>query len=403
MKGPATGAPPRQGPPDPRPERSLGQTRPRAVGGLRRPQGLDATLLVRAGVVILCLLLGAVAVAVVSRSDPSVPLVVPACGDVAGGARSPVAGLVAINGPSGAAGFTGVSVSVPWAALQPSAGGPIVHPNAIDAAIAQAQALPNKCAGVKVRVLAGVGSPYWAKQINGPPVEVALPFDGISGTIGRFWTPQFGTAYDQLQRKLAAAYDANPWVREVAVSRCMTFYAEPLIRDADVPQTVDALLAAGYSVAADQTCQAEELRSMGAWHQTSISLALNPYEGLNPDGSHTLDVNYSLDVAGQCRQLYASRCVLGNNSIHWPLGGGRPYARLYRGLGQLGGPLEFQLAAAQRVGDLAAALGWCADQGALSVEVPPELLAGPDSTTGGVGLAGAAVLANWARFAAQPH
>ena len=64
---------------------------------------------------------------------------------------------------------------------------------------------------------------------------ITNPQDGGTGTIGRFWTDDYGAAYDQLETLLAAKYDNVPEIREVTISRCTTFYDEPFIRDTTAP------------------------------------------------------------------------------------------------------------------------------------------------------------------------
>jgi hypothetical protein len=49
-------------------------------------------------------------------------------------------------------------------------------------------------ARVKLRILAGVDSPAWAKRLGGSPIGLRDDHDGASGTVPRFWTPAFGAA-----------------------------------------------------------------------------------------------------------------------------------------------------------------------------------------------------------------
>jgi len=92
-------------------------------------------------------------------------------------------------------------LSVSWASLQPTSGGPLVTDD-LDAEIAEAAAGGHR---VKLRVLAGTSAPQWAKAIGGAPVTYYEPTDGSTGTIGRFWLPAFGAAY-----KCAAGTAMNP-------------------------------------------------------------------------------------------------------------------------------------------------------------------------------------------------
>ncbi len=299
-----------------------------------------------------------------SRSNGSVAS---SCGQWAG-VKPPLKGLIVSDAkvPDGLA--ASISVNVAWSQLQPTEGGPIVRPNPIDAAIKGISQDGGPCAGIRLRVLAGTEAPSWAKRLGGAPVTVSLSYDMRSGTIGRFWTPQFGAAYAELQRRLAAAYDDQPRIREVAISRCMTFYAEPMTRQVADARTVSALVAAGYTTADDLRCQQAELAAGRSWRRTSSYLALNPYDVIDPAGGTWQSVDKAIAIASTCRRLLARRCVLGNNSVRVPTLAGN-YPQLYARMRRLGPPVAFQLAAPARVGDVLVALKWCIGFGAGSVEL----------------------------------
>ena len=118
-----------------------------------------------------------------------------------------------------------------WKDLQPAPGGPLAANNVIDQAVTAAQRLnaqnPSLGLGLKLRVYTGIYAPDWAKSLGGSPVSVVDPQDQEQGTVGRFWTDDFGRAYADLERKLAERYDNVAEVREVVVSRCTTFFASP--------------------------------------------------------------------------------------------------------------------------------------------------------------------------------
>ncbi len=103
----------------------------------------------------------------------------------------------------------------------------------------------------------------------------------------------FGAAYDNLETLLAAKYDSVPEIREVTIARCTTFYDEPFIRDTTAPATVSALIGAGYTLAADQTCQEEEIQAATVWHHTHSDLALNPYQVIEAGRVHRAPTNPS--------------------------------------------------------------------------------------------------------------
>jgi hypothetical protein len=268
------------------------------------------------------------------------------------GVKQPLRGLVTVGDPpSGwADSLGGWSVNVNWADLQPEPGGPIVRPNAIDQAVQTLQSGGAGCAqGLKVRVLAGTGSPEWAKGLGGGALTLTLPQENRQGTVPRFWTDEFGRAYQDLQDKLAALYDGTSQVREVVIARCATFYAEPLIRQNGQSENTRVLQAAGWSMEKDQTCLEQQIDAHKVWRRTPSSLALNPYLVDFGEGVEA-DLGLPERVARRCREVLGSRCVLGNNSIRTP-SPSPAYDELYAMLKQLGGPLEFQTAAPQRIGD----------------------------------------------------
>jgi hypothetical protein len=267
--------------------------------------------------------------------------------------------------------LAGYVVNVHWNQLQPASGATLAPDNAIDQAIAQVRALnatDHTHLGLKLRIFAGIYAPDWVKSLGGSPVAVSNPQGGRSGTIGRFWTDPFGQAYDRLEALLAAKYDQVPEVREVTVARCTTFYDEPFIRDVSDPSTVTALISAGYTLEADETCQRQEIDAATVWQHTHSDLALNPYQAINSDGSTSGDEAFTDLMMSYCRQVLGSACVLENNSLRYPP---QPaYMAMYEQMQSLGQPIAFQTAAAQRIGNLQSALQYAVSLGANSVELP---------------------------------
>lgn len=278
--------------------------------------------------------------------------------------------------------LAGFVVNVHWSDLQPAQGGPLAADNAIDQAITTVRnlnATDHLDLGLKLRVLAGVWAPNWAKDIGGAPIQLINPQNSAVGTIGRFWTPGFGQAYDQLESLLAAKYDNVPEVREVNITRCTTFYDEPFIRDSGYQPNDTALLAAGFTMAADETCQREEIDDAAAWQHTHSDLAFNPYEVVNAAGFVSTDEPFTELMMEYCRQVLGIACVLENNSLRDPPLQG--YLTMYASMESLGQPLAFQTATAARVGSLANTLGYAVSLGADSVQLPGgyELLGTPAS------------------------
>jgi hypothetical protein len=280
-------------------------------------------------------------------------------------------GLIDRGGPP-PAGFSGAVTAfvadANWSDLQPTPFGPLAANNVIDQAITTARQIGGGMA-VKIRLYAGLSAPSWVKALSGGPVSVYSPADHTTGTIGRFWTSDFGKAYDDLWSKLAAAYDAVPEIREITASRCMTVFAETFIRDTSDATTVSNLLAAGFSSTADQACITQEIDAGKVWRHTRIGVAFNPYQAILPGGGTGVDEVFTETMMQLCRTDLGAQCVLENNSIRWPPLGGA-YAQMYAAMQRLGAPVSFQTAAAARVGDLAQTLSWAVSVGADAVELP---------------------------------
>lgn len=259
----------------------------------------------------------------------------------------------------------GYVVPVGWAELQPAAGGPLATGNPIDKAIVSARAQHLQ---LKLRVLAGTSAPDWAKRLGGAPVQVVDAY-GHSGTVGRFWNADFGRAYLDLQRRLAARYDRVPEVAQTQITRCTTFFAEPFLRQGRNPTTIRNLVRAGYTAAADEACQRQQVDAHAAWSRTRSGLSFNPYQRVQEDGGIKHDEAFTEQMMRYCRSRLGDACVLENHSIR--SGGQGPlYEQMYQAMRALGGAISFQTAAPSRIGSLLGTIDWAIAQRAASVELP---------------------------------
>jgi hypothetical protein len=275
------------------------------------------------------------------------------------------------------AGFTevvrGYVVNTTWAALQPAKGGPIVHPNPVDQAIAVAK---KNGYTLKLRVRAGIDAPDWAKKLGGAPMTfyytgaTAGKAGTAAGTVGRFWAPSFGAAYQDLQNKLAAAYDGVPEIRQTDITRCSTIFAETYLRDAMDRRNVRTLLAAGFTRAADEKCHIQQIRAHQVWTRTISDLAFNPYNSIRPDATVRSDLAYTLSQMTFCRTVLGSRCSLSNHSLASKRLTTGAYGEMYAHMRKLGGPIDLQTATAAKIGDFREVLAFASWMGASSVELP---------------------------------
>lgn len=267
--------------------------------------------------------------------------------------------------------LSGWVVNATWAQLQPEQGGAIASNNPIDQAIALIRSNPAYAhMHLRLRVTAGVGAPAWVKSLGGAPVYIFNTQDSVGGTVPRFWTTPVEQAYASLQTSLAAEYDNDPEIEDVSITGCMTMYAEPLIRETSSPGTIKNLLAAGYTAAADEHCQDEEIVAHEAWTNTHSSLAFNPYQVINANGSFSVNEAFTQGLMGYCRQVLGARCTLGNDSIRTPSNLGPNYPAMYAAIHAAGPTSFFQTATAARVGSLQSTILWAIAQGASDVELP---------------------------------
>ena len=300
----------------------------------------------------------------------------PPSGGVGQGLKAPLAGLLDRQGFPASGGFDpalgGFVVNATWARLQPDPGGPL-STGGIDEAVSRARAYnsshPAHPFRIKLRITAGVDAPEWAKRLGGSPVDVTSTRPPLSGTVGRFWEPAYQAAYAAFQSALATRYDGVPEIREVVISQCMTFYAEPFIRQTSAPATVRDLLAAGFTTEADRACQESAVRAHLAWKRTRSDLTVNPYQAIEPDGTTRVDESFTEGLMAYCRQVLGPRCVLENNSIRDPIQRGA-YPAMYARMQAMGRPMAFQLATMSRVGSLTGAISLAAGYGAEAVELP---------------------------------
>jgi hypothetical protein len=265
----------------------------------------------------------------------------------------------------------GYVVNVNWASLQSTAFGPINNGNAIDQAIAQVRRANGAGAHLvlKLRVFAGIGAPNWAKSIGGAPFKVRDPNSGATGTMGRFWLPAYGQAYQDLQNKLAARYDSVLEIRETAISRCATIYMEPFMREIRDAMTVANLVAAGYTLAADQRCHQQQIQAHAVWRHTRSDLSFNPFQEIFSATKTGTDEHFTEQMMSYCRQVLGARCILENNSLR-STSLGTAYDLMYNAIRSRGPNIVFQTAQMRTVGSLSATLSKAVFLRATSVELP---------------------------------
>ena len=254
-----------------------------------------------------------------------------------GAGGDPVNTLEPLNAKPGI--FGGLVVIASWKQLQPTQQSEIGDDNVIDQALAQVRAYnernPDKPLGVKLRVWGGFEAPDWAMQLGGAPIETV--YNGKPRTVGRFWSPAYRQAWARLQQQLAARFDKRPLIREVAVTSCMSYTAEPFFIPTDDGVTTP-LRAAGFTDAAYKDCLTGALADYAPWTQSRLALSVNPLR--TGAGQGNGDPGFTEAAMRNCRQTIGARCVFDNHDLDTELP--TPLYRIYATMKQMGPEIEFQ-------------------------------------------------------------
>jgi hypothetical protein len=237
--------------------------------------------------------------------------------------------------------FGGVVVQATWRDLQPGSSANFntkVIEDALKNVRAYNSTYPNQPLGVRLRIFAGCSdsdndAPDWALRLDGDPVTMKAYYSTTStpnGDVpyyetcrtGHFWDhgSKYAAAWRQFQIQLAAEYDTHPLIREIAVTSCTSFSAEPFFlpyehvgaTNEPLPDTTEpALGKAGYTNATYQDCLANAVSDYEPWQTTRLEYTFNPFYGLTEKG----DIAFSERVMRGCRQTAGLRCILSNHDL----------------------------------------------------------------------------------------
>jgi hypothetical protein len=234
--------------------------------------------------------------------------------------------------------FGGIVLLASWREMQPHPGSDIPENNAIDQALEEVRAYnrrnPEKPLAVKLRIWAGYVAPDWAKEIGGPIINVVHK---KPRTLGRFWSPAYRHAWARFQEKLAARYDREPLIHEVALTSCMSFTAEPFVLPGE-PTVARPLEAAGFKPFQYEECVRESVNDYAPWRETNVDVPLNPIHMPlgNPRGNHA----FTEQFMHSCRQLFGRRCIFDNHNLD--TAPAKAVLPIYEFMKRMGGPIEFQ-------------------------------------------------------------
>ena len=273
--------------------------------------------------------------------------------------KTPIAGLLDV-GQSGSGGFLnspppntlyyacqaypeidGLVINDAWSDLQPKGEGTTIDTRNIDAALAAVRAynaFASNPIRVRLRVWPGINAPQWAKRIGGP-IDICDQWGGVSPspspppsaaatptpcpqqpplsdvrTIGAFWTPRYQRAWANVQRQLAAKYDADPLIAETGITSCASITDEPFIHPADA-WSLERMSARGFNVRGYKSCLKSALLGYRDWHQTILGFAFSPFYYSPPGKPEVIEIGFTESIMRDCVAALRSRCLLANEDL----------------------------------------------------------------------------------------
>ncbi|NOK39295.1 hypothetical protein HMI49_39580 [Corallococcus exercitus] len=301
--------------------------------------------------------------------------------------KPPSQGLLDRTGPADAGFISGWAFDVYWKDLQPTPDKLVL--DVIHEQLKQARMRGNK--SLKIRLRCAQWTPPWVLDAAGrfklllkdsptsPPQEV---------TVGKWWTRPYKDAYQHLLNLLAQQHhcDDEPLIRSVVASMCTALsYPETYLRHTgDSPENGQRLLDAGFSVPADLDAHIfQAMAHKRAFQHTRCSIAFNPYQAVQPDGTTRQDLCTTLEQLTHLRQLLGDQLIIENYSLrdqgtsHDPLSA--DYEALWHAMKNAGPPIGFQTAATkEKLGDPVTVMRLADSLGANHVE----LLVGYESMDG---------------------
>jgi hypothetical protein len=241
-----------------------------------------------------------------------------------------------------AAGFAGIVANATWAQIEPEPGQ--FNYSIIDQDLALVNAYNRKNPAnpleVKLRVWPALTAPEWAKVLSGPPIPITPSGTQTkSGTVGRWWTPAYRSAWSVLQHNMAARYDNNPLVHEVSVSSCASLTDEPF-NMAATPAEIQQVIADGWSTQAQRACLSGALADYSGWRHTAVEFPFNPSKSITPTGQISTSTSFTATVMRQCAGSDTGAhagpyCILSNHGLAPNDAGNSAQAPIYQELSTL--------------------------------------------------------------------
>ena len=255
-----------------------------------------------------------------------------------GSGRKPINDMAELFAHPGV--YKGGVINVMWKQLEP-------NPEAFDfgsidaglRALAKYNAVhPSTPAVGKLRVWSGPNVPAWIMPLTGGPYNV----EGGHGElqIAGYWTAEYKKAWTALQTALAARYDADPLVGEVASSSCSSATDESFIYPKGV-ESQKSMRAHGFDDAAERACLLGMADDYDAWKLTPIDETFSPYIETDTKPNHR-DDSFTIKAMRVWREHFGERGVISNHSVQDPITDNlKP---IFAQLKEVGRPMELQTA-----------------------------------------------------------
>jgi hypothetical protein len=206
-----------------------------------------------------------------------------------------------------------------------------------NAAAATMPAPNNRQLGVRLRIFTGCSggdndAPPWAMKTDkdkGFPITIEGEYDGKPEKceLGNFWDPtsNYSKAWKRFLSRLARKYDANPLIREISVTSCTSFSAEPFFLnlkkpvyspkypapDPALPFPAQGLHEAGFTDALYRECLTKAIDDYADWKTTRVEFSINGFSAL----AQQEDYAVSERIMRRCRLLAGPRCILSNHDL----------------------------------------------------------------------------------------
>jgi len=267
----------------------------------------------------------------------------------------------------------GIVILASWRSLEPTATSGLADNNELDQGLAAVrkynQDNPKAPLAVKIRVWGGFWAPDWVMEDSGGKIAVVhTNGQGKSKdrTLGHVWDDRYRLHWAHLQELLAAKYDADPLVHEVAVTSCMMFTAEPFSIDTH-PGALDPLRKAGMTDANYKACLNRIVDDYAPWKTTRFETPLNPFKSTD-SGKPVHDVQFTLAWMDDCRKRAGDRCVFDNHDLDVPAKVNKDLQTIYAAMKKSGAEVEFQTGPASPP-DLEGVIAYGVEMGATSIEL----------------------------------